>query len=145
MHMLPYSINFTFCNYQTMAITLLFIMVNHLCIIKIAESVLATLTLIIVHILSGGITTLAFNRDALDEYLGATEFNANLDEFMARMTRGDIIPSDVTIRLRCILEVTHVRNSTQSFPFSLSSSLHPLLSFSLSLFLDPHNLCTPSP
>ena len=63
------------------------------------------------HTLSGGITTLAFDRDALDEYLGATESNANLDEFMARMTRGDIIPSDV--RLRCILEVTHVRNSTQ--------------------------------
>ena len=63
------------------------------------------------HTLSGGITTLAFDRDALDEYLGATESNANLDEFMARMTRGDIIPSDV--RLRCTLEVTHVRNSTQ--------------------------------
>ena len=73
------------------------------------------------HTLSGGITTLAFDGDALDEYLRATESNANLDEFMARMTRGDIIPSDV--RLRCILEVTHVRNSTQVGEHTLNHSL----------------------
>ena len=60
---------------------------------------------------AGGITTLAIDRDALDEYSHATESIANLDEFMARMTRDDIIPSDV--RLRCDVEVTHVRNSTQ--------------------------------
>ena len=62
-------------------------------------------------IISGGITTLAIDKDALDEYLRATGLNANLDEFMARMTRNDIIPSDV--RLRCHVKVTHVRNSTQ--------------------------------
>ena len=60
---------------------------------------------------TGGITTLAIDKDALDEYSRVTESIGNLDEFMARMTRDDIIPSDV--RLRCDVEVTHVRNSTQ--------------------------------
>ena len=60
---------------------------------------------------TGGITTLAIDRDALDEYSRATDSDANLDAFMARMTRGDIIPTDV--RRRCTVEVTHVRNSTQ--------------------------------
>ena len=60
---------------------------------------------------TGGITTLAIDKDALDEYSRATESIGNLDEFMAQMTRNDIIPRD--IRLRCNVEVTHVRNSTQ--------------------------------
>ena len=60
---------------------------------------------------AGGITTLAIDKDALDEYSRATESIGNLDEFMARMTRDDIIPRDV--RMRCSVEVTHVRNSTQ--------------------------------
>ena len=60
---------------------------------------------------SGGITTLAVDRDALDEYSRATNSDANLDEFMARMTRDDVIPDEV--RQRCNVEVTHVRNSTE--------------------------------
>ena len=63
------------------------------------------------HTLSGGITTLAIDRDALDEYSRATDSDANLDEFMTRMTRDDVIPYEV--RERCTVEVTHVRNSTQ--------------------------------
>ena len=59
----------------------------------------------------GGITTLAIDRDALDEYSRATDSNANLDEFMARMTRDDALPDEV--RQRCNVEVTHVRNSTE--------------------------------
>ena len=60
---------------------------------------------------TGGITTLAVDRDALDEYSRATNSDANLDEFMARMTRDDVIPDGV--RERCSVEVTHVRNSTE--------------------------------
>lgn len=60
---------------------------------------------------TGGITTLALDRDALDEYSRATNSDANLDEFMARMTRDDVIPDGV--RERCNVEVTHVRNSTE--------------------------------
>ena len=59
----------------------------------------------------GGITTLAIDGDALDEYSRATGSDANLDEFMARMTRDDVIPEDV--RRRCVIEATRVRTSVQ--------------------------------
>ena len=59
----------------------------------------------------GGITTLAIDRDALDEYSRATDSDANLDEFMTRMTRDDVIPDEV--RQRCNVSVTLVRNSTE--------------------------------
>ena len=74
---------------------------------------------------TGGITTLAIDRNALDEYSRATDSDANLDEFMARMIGDDVIPEDV--RRRCTIEVTHVRNSTE-VRLSLNS-----LSLSLSL------------
>ena len=54
---------------------------------------------------------MAVDREALDEYSRATNSDANLDEFMARMTRDDVIPDSV--RERCRVEVTHVRNSTE--------------------------------
>ena len=68
---------------------------------------------------TGGITILAIDQDALDEYSQATGSDTNLDEFMARMTR-DVIPDKV--RKRCSVEVSHVRNTTQ---VSVLSSLHP--------------------
>ena len=54
---------------------------------------------------------MAIDREALDEYSRATNSDANLDEFMARMTRDDVIPDSV--RERCRVEVTYVRNSTE--------------------------------
>ena len=60
---------------------------------------------------AGGITTLAIDRDALDEYSRATGSDANLDKFMARMTRDDVISDEV--RRRCRIEVSHVRNTTE--------------------------------
>ena len=76
------------------------------------------------HTHTGGITTLAIDRDALDEYSRATDSDANLDEFMTRMTRDDVISDDV--RRRCTVEVTHVRNSTEvSAAVALISSDYP--------------------
>ena len=84
---------------------------------------------IIACIYIGGITTLAIDREALDEYSRATDSDANLDEFMARMTR-DVIPDEV--RQRCNVEVTHVRNSTE-VSTKLANTVLTYLIFSLSL------------
>ena len=63
------------------------------------------------HKYTGGITSLAIDRDALDEYSRATGSDSNLDEFMARLTGNDVIPKEV--RERCSIEVTLVRNTTE--------------------------------
>ena len=81
---------------------------------------------------------MAVDREALDEYSRATNSDANLDEFMARMTRDDVIPDSV--RERCRVEVTHVRNSTEvTVAAACHYELHILyltsVSLSLSLFL----------
>lgn len=75
---------------------------------------------------------MAVDREALDEYSRATNSDANLDEFMARMTRDDVIPDSV--RERCRVEVTHVRNSTE-VTVAAACELHIVYSTSVSLSL----------
>ena len=69
----------------------------------------------------------------MDDYSRATGSDTNVDEFMARMTRDDVIPDEV--RRRCVVEATRVRNSVQVSNRLKCGSYSSLILLSLSLSL----------